>query len=162
MPKLLNKDKQKRFFWKKFQVHSKFQWIFLFVNLGILLSTILFIGIQVSRTYGYLNQLGVDVNLEAGHPFFKFIELQKSILIQDLWAIALLSVIFLVIVSVVSTLILTHRVAGPFIRLKSYFKALSETAEVKPLSFRKGDFFDELPGLINDALQKIKKSLKMF
>ncbi len=141
----------KSFFRKKLLIYPKFQLIFLFVNLAILLSTILFVKIQISRTYAYLNKLGAEASLEAGHPYFEFVSLQETTLTRNLWIAAIVSAI----VSIISTLILSHRIAGPFTRLKSYFKGISETAEVKPLKFRKGDFFSDVPQMINDAFKKV-------
>ncbi|MGR3177472.1 MAG: hypothetical protein ACUZ8E_05410 [Candidatus Anammoxibacter sp.] len=145
------KKGSKSFFRKKLLIYPKFQLIFLFANLVVLLSTILFVKIQISRTYEHLIKLGVEENLKAGHPYFRFVSLQETTLTQNLWAAAIVSAI----VSIISTLILSHRIAGPFTRLKSYFKAISETAEVKPLKFRDRDFFSDVPQIINDAFKKV-------
>ncbi len=143
--------KPKSFFRKKVLIYPRFQLIFLTVNLVILLSTILFVKIQVSRTYEYLNELGADANLEVGHPYFEFVSLQEITLTQNLWIAAIVSGI----VSIISTLILSHRIAGSLTRMKVYFKNVSQTGNVKPLKFRKGDFFSDLPQIVNEAFQKV-------
>ncbi len=141
----------KSFFRKNLLIYPKFQLTFLFVNLVILLSTILFVKIQISRTYEYLGKLGAEANLEKGHPYYGFVSLQETTLTQNLWIATVVSAI----ISIILTLILSHRISGPFTRLKSYFKAITETAEVKPLKFRKGDFFSDVPQIINDAFKKV-------
>ncbi len=111
------KKGSKSFFRKKLLIYPKFQLNFLLVNLVILLSTILFVKIQISRTYEYLNKLGAEANLKVGHPYFEFVSLQETTLTRNLWIAAIVSAI----VSIISTLVLSHRIAGPFYQAEKLF-----------------------------------------
>ena len=60
------------------------------------------------------------------------------------------------LLSTVCFLFLSHRLAGPVVRLKGYFAGIANGQPVKPVNFRKGDFFSDLPPQINGALQRLE------
>ena len=56
------------------------------------------------------------------------------------------------------TLLLSHKMAGPMVRLKSFFAQVTKTGDFpETLRFREGDFFQELPPAINQAFTILKK-----
>jgi hypothetical protein len=58
----------------------------------------------------------------------------------------------------VFTLILTHKMAGPLMRLKGFFGDVAKTSEFpEALRFRDGDYFQDLPPAINGAFGALKK-----
>lgn len=62
------------------------------------------------------------------------------------------------VVSSVSTLVLSNKLAGPIVRLHLHFKFIAEGGRNIPaVFFRKGDFFNTLPPLINAAVDKMKQ-----
>lgn len=65
-----------------------------------------------------------------------------------------------VILSEIFILIISHKLAGPLVRLRNHFEEIGKTGEPKPLSFREGDFFSDLPPVINNALKEIDKKHK--
>lgn len=58
-------------------------------------------------------------------------------------------------VFVKDTVALTHRMAGPIVRLRSHIRAIAEGEDVDPLKFRDGDFFRDLPPLFNQMIEKL-------
>jgi len=55
------------------------------------------------------------------------------------------------------TLIISYRFAGPLIRLRDYFERLGiEKDSFRELNFRTGDYFSDLPPIINDGLKRFK------
>ena len=80
----------------------------------------------------------------------------------DLLTANMLNTILLIFVissciAAILTLLLTHRMAGPMIRLKHYFQKIQETGQVKEkLCFRRDDYFSEVPDVINDSLNSLK------
>ena len=59
-------------------------------------------------------------------------------------------------VFVKDTVALTHRMAGPIVRLRSHIRSIAEGEEVAPLKFRDGDFFRDLPPLFNEMIERVK------
>lgn len=56
------------------------------------------------------------------------------------------------------TLVLSNKLAGPIVRLHIYFKSISDgQRNIPAVFFRKGDFFNTLPPLINSAVDKMKE-----
>ena len=94
---------------------------------------------------------GKDIGLQASHPFFRFIAEQQAFMNT----VFIVTSLVLVFVSVISALVLSHRIAGPIHRLKMFFGFLGDKDQ-GAFSFRKGDFFQDLPPIINDGLSKAK------
>ena len=55
------------------------------------------------------------------------------------------------------TVALTHRMAGPIVRLRGHIKSISEGAEVGPLKFRDGDFFTDVPDMFNQMMDVVTR-----
>ena len=61
-----------------------------------------------------------------------------------------------VVLIVVGGIFFTHRVTGPVTALRKYFNEILIFGRIlRPLSFRKNDYFLELPQTINLALEKL-------
>ena len=96
------------------------------------------------------SQLGVEMKLEPNHVFFQFISAQKT---QLSFTYAIVSVVVFTILAL-GGLFLSHRVAGPLYRLCSHFDEFNKGKDVGPVSFRKGDFFLEVPEHVNPVFMK--------
>jgi hypothetical protein len=58
----------------------------------------------------------------------------------------------------ITTLLLSHKMAGPMIRLRNYFGQISKDGDFpETLNFRNGDFFQDLPPMINQAFAALKR-----
>lgn len=137
----------------KFLIYPKFQISLIIGNLAVMSCMIGAVVVAIYRSYHYLHEQGVAVGLSADHPYFRFVELQSRLVYQ---ALALAFGVGAV-VSVVVTLILSQRLAGPIHRLREYFRDIANGGAVQPLGFRKRDFFSDLPEVINQALGRLRK-----
>ena len=66
------------------------------------------------------------------------------------------SLTFDVIMIIIGVLV-SHRVAGPLYRVKIHFNKIAETGELKDLSFRQTDYFQEIPETFNRFLAKLRQ-----
>lgn len=93
-----------------------------------------------------------------GSPVMSSLELVKS----KLAIITILSTGFVSIITVIAALFLSHKIAGPIYKLKKLFDQIAQdgmlTESVKSeISFRKGDFFEDVGVSFNEMIRKIKK-----
>lgn len=95
-----------------------------------------------------LKRLGQNLGLNEDHVYFRFIDTQG----QELLMIFILCAILTGIIVGAFGLFFSHKVAGPIYRLRAYFREMPDSK----LSFREGDFFNDLPNVINDSLEKVK------
>lgn len=144
--------RNERFFRKQLLIHPKFQLTLIGLNWGVI--TLLFAGLRVesSRMFSALSPLGNFVHETA--------DFDKSYLLYqaDHFNTTLLLAYFVaIVVSGLVTLIVSYRFAGPLCRLKSYFTELGQANKpVRDLHFRTGDFFSDLPPLINSAIKRCR------
>lgn len=59
-------------------------------------------------------------------------------------------------VFVKDTVSLTHRMAGPIVRLRGHIRSIADGKEVGPLKFRDGDFFSDVPAMFNEMMEKVR------
>jgi hypothetical protein len=119
-----------------------------------LVVTCLVLGIvawQNYRSFERFRDIGNQVALPENHPFYLFLQEQKTLFNSYLYIAFAVGIVL----SVVLTLFLSHRLAGPLVRMKSY---LDEAIALKkipkyPIKFRKGDFFNDIPEKLNEALR---------
>ena len=134
----------------KFMIYPKLQYSLILSVMWILILSDLIIGIQVLRSFRELREMGEKIGLTSGHPYFTFIEYHEHSLSTSLaWACGIS-----IFVSFFLILFISHRVAGPIVRLKSYFNGIATEGWKTKLQFRKGDFFSDLPEVINKALER--------
>ena len=97
------------------------------------------------------HQMGKDLGLPADHIFYRFLSVQQAHLNYIFIGVSLVVLSILI----VGGAILSHRIAGPIYRLCQHFKGISEEKEIRPLSFREGDFFQEITEAVNPVLKKM-------
>lgn len=139
---------------KRWLIYPKFQLQLIAVQLLVIIGISTPLWMAVRRTFLSLNDLAARSGIPEGHAYFRLIELQKELFVEALW----LPMAIGAILSIGMTIWLSDRLAGPIVRLRQYFSGLSEGADLKPVQFRKGDFFEELPPVINEALEKRVKT----
>ncbi|MGE3611407.1 MAG: hypothetical protein AB7I27_17575 [Bacteriovoracaceae bacterium] len=127
-----------------FLVNKKFQGAFVLFTLIPAISAIgTFYGLM--RYYFHNLKLdGMELGLRTDHPYFLLLNDQQDLMNKIFFLFTLLMVLFFVIWGIW----LSHKVAGPLYRLTKYFEEANGKPE-KPLSFRPGDFFQEIPKAIN-------------
>ncbi|MBL7716376.1 MAG: hypothetical protein JNL01_12995 [Bdellovibrionales bacterium] len=138
---------------KRFLIYPRFQLTliaFQWVILGAILISIYF---SIGNAVTHLRSTAVEVGLDPSHPFFRLIALEEKLLIKSLqWPFALAAIAITVL-----TVWVSDRLAGPIIRLREFFREAGTSGKAGEVRFRKGDFFDDLPEVINDALKRITK-----
>lgn len=146
-----NRKYKKRIF-KNYLIYPRFQLALIAANVATLLFSFLFVGIQSMRSYDKLREIGRIGNIPSDHSYYRFIDAHE----QNLYQYLLIAVVVSTILSALCTLMVSHRFAGPLVRLRGYFRSIGDGKPLTPLSFRKGDFFSDLPALVNKALTKIQ------
>lgn len=147
----VNTRKQKKFRFN-FIIYPQFQFAIILLNLIVFGITAIATVVQFFSMMNYIKSIGLDANLRENHPFFAFIQFQESTFLTYF----LIGIVVAFIVTSFVTLIISHRMAGPIVRLKSYLREVKEKREVLPLKFRKHDFFKDLPDIVTDALKSLK------
>jgi hypothetical protein len=134
---------------RKFIIYPQFQYAILAANIILLFCTFMFIFIITQNNFNYLYGLGTDLRLTSDHIYFRFLDHHAGTLFRALGLSAVITMIF----STFVTIMLSHRLAGPVVRLREHLKRYAQTGEYHPLSFRKNDFFSDLPEVVNKALE---------
>jgi hypothetical protein len=134
---------------RKYLVNPKFQLkvIFLCSVLVMLVLT----AFAVSNWYFFqqLTDLAKSSGLPPKHIFYEFIDGQKNIMLKlYIWAS-----FFSLIIIYFAGIYFSNKVSGPLYRMTEHLKK-SSLSKVEPLSFRKGDFFQELKDAFNDFIQR--------
>lgn len=151
----MEKNAPKQVWRTRLLVYPKFQLGLIALNLLVMSCTFIAIAYFVDHSYAQLRAEGLAANLPSTHAYFKFIDYQAEMVFTYV-AIAL-SGGFLVTAGL--TLILSHKLAGPILRLHEHFKSIAQGQRPVPaVFFRKGDFFRDLPPLINKAMDMLTRN----
>jgi hypothetical protein len=137
-------------------IFPKFQVPVLLINLGVIC---IMAGIVWFGAHNAFSELRPAAGLSDSERefFLRYLDYQERNFHRALFAALLVGLG----VSTVLTLVVTHRFSGPLLRLRGYFKQLSERpeegAERAPrLEFRDGDYLSDLPPLINLAVHRME------
>ncbi len=139
----------------KYLIYPRFQLTLIGINAAVLLLLVGAVLFQLYRSFENLRERGLNAGIDPSHVYFRFLDHQAS----TVYSYLLVSLALGVFISFVTTLFLSHKLAGPVVRLHTYFKELAEgdVEKVKPLQFRKRDFFSTLPVVINEAISHLKQ-----
>lgn len=134
-------------------IYPKFQFTLLLAQIIVSIITFVVIHFKVNEAFQRLSDMGSKINLPVEHAYYSFIEHSRNMISTNLnWALS-----FSVFLTIVASLYLSHKVVGPIHRLRIYFRAIISGAPQHDLKFRKGDYFEDLPDLINESLKINKK-----
>ncbi len=135
-------------------IYPKFQLSLLLGNVLVTSGIFFFVYMSVKEAFTSLHDDGVRIGLEAGHPYFKFVEYQSETILKGIFFYFIIGVL----ISTLWMLLLSNKLSGPILRLRGYFAQIAEgKKDYSPISFRKGDFFIDLPPVINKALERISE-----
>lgn len=138
---------------KRFLIYPRFQLTLIAFQWVILAAILTSIYFTIGNAVTHLRSTAVEVGLDPNHPFFRLISLEEKLLLKSLkwpFGIAAVAITFL-------SVWVSDRLAGPIIRLREFFREMGQTGAPDTVRFRKGDFFDDLPEVINTALKRITK-----
>lgn len=144
--------RDQRFFRKKLLINPGFQLTLMGINAAVLTLVFGVLWIQAGRIFSdmgpFMGLAGLRGNLAGDYMAYESGRFQTTIL---------LTYFFALITSSALTLVVSYRFAGPLVRLRGYFERLgTDNAPFHELSFRSGDYFSELPPIINDGLKRFK------
>ncbi|HAR41392.1 MAG TPA: hypothetical protein DCS07_01975 [Bdellovibrionales bacterium] len=133
---------------KTLLIFPRFQLSIIGVNVGIILTMALLLWVAVENAFRDLQPAaGLSVNEATffrNYVAYQATQVRIGLLVAGLCGIA---------ISVIATLIMSHKFAGPLVRLRNYFtKACDGTSPISELNFRDGDFLSEFPPLVNKAM----------
>ncbi len=139
---------------RKYLVYPKFQMTLILLNSTVTVILFTMIVLLVVKSHVYLGEVVKQTRLPGQNVFIQILDQQlRSLLIY-----MGLATFFAVLFTGIATLLLSHKLAGPMIKLRRYFGDIEKLGDYREnLSFRKTDFFLDLPPTINRALQALKK-----
>jgi len=113
-----------------------------------------FTSLLVVRSHIYLETLVRQTRLPAQNLFSQLLTQQLRNLLIYMFIAAFIAVLTMGI----TALLLSHKMAGPMIKLRNFFNGIAKSGDFpETLSFRNGDFFQDLPPTINQAFTSLKK-----
>src|SRR5438128_2373404 len=127
----------------KLLILPQFQLRLLGANLAIILLVAGVTGFQMNRAFSDLSAAAGVSGVEA--EFYRnYLEFHAHSLNVSLW----LAFATAIALSTLLTLLISHRFSGPIVRLRAYFRDLSQSGESIPqLNFRRNDELGDLPPL---------------
>lgn len=133
----------------------QFQLKLLGANLAVISVISGIIWFQMSLSFSELSRAagvsGVEAEFYQNYLAFHSHQLRVALVLSFLTAAG---------ASTLMTLVLSHRFSGPLVRLRGYFRQITEQPQSQPiprLSFRRNDFLADLPPLVNQALDRIQR-----
>ncbi len=133
-------------------IYPTFQLSLIISNLLVSTLCMLLIHYKMVEFFEKLKQVGEKASLPLDNPYFEFINYSEEIMLSNLnWTLGLS-----VFLSTALSIYLSHKAVGPMYRLKLFFTQINNGEDKDSVQFRKGDFFSDLPVIINSALSKLK------
>jgi len=148
-------NKKRPYVRKVLLINPKFQISFLLYTCGIATSILLVFFTANQYFFWKFTQKGRALGLPTDHVFFRFIHDQQTMMN---W-IYLITAFVAFGILIYSGLFLSNKVAGPLYRLKNYLKDYGDGKIDKKLTFRKKDFFLEIPTHVNECFEKVEKRI---
>ncbi len=143
---------------KKYLVLIKFQLTLVSVNILTLIICMTFFIIQNRFAFKAMRELGERSQVGIDERYFRFIAMQERAFSKYL----IFTTLIASFISLVATVIYSHRVVGPMQRLIDYFSEIRESGKLpeKAIQIRKSDYFKELILIIQEACEALVKSTK--
>lgn len=122
-------------------IYPEFQSKFILLMLGLsLLNPIILLLFQFFA-FNKMRNVALQFQLPVEHPYVVFLNRFES----QFYGILSITVIISIILCVVLGLLITHKAAGPLVKMKNKFDQVAENKKVDgPIPFRQKDFFKEL------------------
>lgn len=141
---------------KKYLIYPPFQLALLLANVISVLACLAIFATLLSSSFNEMIQLGQQAGFPEGHPYFQFLSVQGSTVVRRL----LVAVAICLVLNTVLFIWLSHRLVGPIYGMKLYLQRYVEARgrgeRSPPIVFRKNDFFQDLAGHLNEALDTKK------
>jgi hypothetical protein len=138
---------------KKLLILPQFQLVLIGVNIATVLVTSLVIWVNTRNTLAHLKPAAGLSGHEVEY-YNRYLQYQT----QSFESALLISLLVGLAVSAVLTLVLSHRLSGPLVRMRGFFSSIRAGGPVGQLKFREGDYMRDLPPIINGAIERIRGS----
>jgi len=138
---------------KNFLIYPKFQLSLIAGNTLIISAAFFIILAFANQTHGEILQSAIDAKVSIKHPFFKFSNFQFNEYKNSLY----LGMSLVLVISNIITLAITHKIAGPLVRLRNELNTVSQTGKIATLKFRKKDLFIDIADKYNAAMSKVSR-----
>ena len=133
-------------------INPKFQWSVILKFIGLAVFNILSFYVLIYLFFSNLETKASYVGLKDSHPFLVFVHDQKMLMTFSFIVVAIVNLSVIICMGV----FISHRIAGPLHRLKSYMNDC-EIDEIPQIKFRKKDYFIDLQDAFNSFVSRIKK-----
>ncbi len=135
---------------KNYFIYPSFQWkvIVLFMLVSLISPLILvFFQLQLFQEQMKSGELS---NLPDTHPYFTFLKsFQEQFLVMFGF-----SVLASFVICFFMGLLVSHKVAGPLVKIRNYFDRVGDGEPEKEISFREGDFFQDVAAAYNRKFKR--------
>ena len=138
---------------KIYLINPRFQWRFIGFMAVVSLLAISILYVSNVLFFGNMKQEALAVGLAPDNPYFDFLEEQRSSLSMLYFGVS--AVAFALMMGL--GILYSHRIAGPLHHLSHHMKQIADGADPTPVSFRRGDQFQELMGSFNAMIATLKK-----
>lgn len=139
---------------KVYLINKRFQYAFIFFSSSVAFLSLCIFYFAILYFFWSFEQRGIALGIPSEHIFFRFIS-EERIAMNKIFIIAALTV---VLITTISALVLSHRVAGPLHRLKCHLKQSANDQSLRPVKFRRGDYFGEIEESFNLFINVIKNN----
>jgi len=123
-----------------------YQWGFQTLAFGVVAS-------MIYIHFGHMEAHAFESGLTTAHPYFSYLQDEKWTLLLRVglsWGVASSATLFF-------SAAITSKMAGPLVRTLNYLQQFKKShGRMGPLKFRQGDFMQELPAAVNEAIQSDK------
>lgn len=144
--------KRRQVYW----INPRFQWSvigWMWICAGAVIS-VFYAGI---RYFFYkFEKLGAMAGLPPEHEIFQFFAEQQDQMNRIFLGTSIGALIFLTLLGI----LLSHRVAGPVLRVQKHLENLAEGKTLEDVTFREKDYFPELAQSMNGFVAKYRKLVK--
>ena len=142
---------------RKYLVYPQFQLTLIIFHSLMTLVLFALMVFLVIKSHIYLETLIHQSRLPAQNLFIQLLNQQ----LHTLLVYMVVATGIALFVAGIALLLLSHKLSGPMIKLRVFFTRIEKSGEFPDeLSFRKNDFFQDLPETINKALKALKKKCK--
>ena len=139
---------------RKYLVYPKFQMTLILLNSTVTIILFTMTALLIVKSHLYLETVVKQTRLPAQNLFIQMLDQQLRSLLIYMGGATFIAVF----ITGISALLLSHKLAGPMIKLRRYFGEIEKNGNFsEDLNFRKSDFFLDLPPTINRALHALKK-----
>ena len=138
-------------------INPPFQFRFMGWMGGVSVAVVLVMHLAHVWFFHNLKEQARLAGLPPDHVFYRFIQDRQS----EMDFITLVTFLVVVVIVGLAGLFLSHKIAGPMYRLRKHFETLAKTGVSRPLKFRDGDYFLEIPEAHNLQFKKteLKKAI---